>query len=57
MLEAREFCFESPLVPDSAAGRAYAEPTFGAGRSLVEVIAEVTELISPTSPTTPGSPR
>jgi transglutaminase-like putative cysteine protease len=45
MLEAREFCFESPLVPTSAAVRAYAEPTFGAGRSLVEVIAEVTERI------------
>ncbi len=45
MLEAREFCFESPLVPTSAAVRAYAEPTFATGRPLVEVVAEVTERI------------
>ena len=31
MLAAREFCFESPLVPVSGNVRAYAEPSFAAG--------------------------
>ncbi len=44
-LAAREFCFESPLVPLSAAVRAYAEPSFSPGRPLTEVISELTERI------------
>jgi len=45
MLTARQFCFESPLVPLSAAVRQYALPSFAAGRSLVEAVAELTERI------------
>jgi transglutaminase-like putative cysteine protease len=44
-LSARQFCFESPLVPLTAAVRAYAEPSFGDGRPLTEVISELTERI------------
>ena len=43
MLAAREFCFESPLVPPSAGVHAYAEPSFPAGRPVVDAIAELTE--------------
>jgi transglutaminase-like putative cysteine protease len=45
MLAAREFCFESPLVPESANVRAYAEPSFAAGRSLVDAVTDLTERI------------
>jgi transglutaminase-like putative cysteine protease len=45
VLAAREFCFESPLVSVSPEVRAYAEPTFGASRSLFDVITELTERI------------
>ena len=44
-LSVREFCFESPLVPLSAAVRAYAEPSFQPGRPLTEVVSELTERI------------
>ena len=44
-LAAREFCFESPLVPLSAAVRAYAAPSFPPGRPLTEAVAELTERI------------
>ena len=36
MLAAREFCFESPLVPPRPGSARYAEPSFPAGRPLVE---------------------
>ena len=42
MLDAREFCFESPLVSTSRAVRSYAEPSFPAGRPLVDAVAELT---------------
>ncbi len=45
MLAAREFCFESPLVPVSAAVHTYAEPSFPPGRSVVDAIAELTKRI------------
>jgi transglutaminase-like putative cysteine protease len=45
MLAAREFCFESPLVPSSIGVRAYAEPSFRAGRPLVHAVSELTERI------------
>ncbi len=44
-LSAREFCFESPLVPLSAGVRSYAEPSFPAGRPLGEAVSELTERI------------
>ncbi len=45
MLAAREFCFESPLVPVSANVRSYAEQSFLPERPLVDAIAELTERI------------
>jgi transglutaminase-like putative cysteine protease len=45
MLAAREFCFESPLVPASGNVRAYAEPSFARGRPLVEAVSELTRRI------------
>jgi transglutaminase-like putative cysteine protease len=42
MLDASEFCFESPLVPSSLGVRSYAEPSFPAGRPLVEGIDDLT---------------
>ena len=45
MLAARQFCFESPLVPPSAGIREYAAPSFPAGRPLVDAITELTERI------------
>ena len=45
MLAAREFCFESPLVPTSLGVRSYAEPSFAGGRPLVEGVADLTERI------------
>jgi transglutaminase-like putative cysteine protease len=45
VLAATEFCFESPLVAGSPEVRAYAQPSFGAGRSLIDVIGELTERI------------
>jgi transglutaminase-like putative cysteine protease len=45
MLSAREFCFESPLVPLSSDVHAYAKPSFTGGRPVVATIAEVTERI------------
>jgi transglutaminase-like putative cysteine protease len=45
ILAAREFCFESPLVPSSIGVRDYAEPSFKAGRPLVEAVADLTERI------------
>ncbi len=45
MLAAREFCFESPLVPLSVAIRTYAEPSFPAGRPLVDAVSDLNERI------------
>jgi transglutaminase-like putative cysteine protease len=45
MLAAREFCFESPLVPVSGGVRTYAEPSFTPGRPLVEAITDLTARI------------
>jgi transglutaminase-like putative cysteine protease len=45
MLAAREFCFESPLVPTSLDVRAYAASTFEAGRPLVDAVRELTTRI------------
>ncbi len=44
-LDAREFCFESPLVSTSRAVRSYAEPSFPAGRPLVDAVTELTARI------------
>jgi transglutaminase-like putative cysteine protease len=45
MLEAREFCFESPLVPLSIGVRDFAAPSFPAGRPLLSAVSELTERI------------
>lgn len=45
MLGARQFCFESPLVPPSISIRDYASPSFPAGCSLLDAITELTERI------------
>jgi transglutaminase-like putative cysteine protease len=45
MLDARQFCFESPLVPSSAPVREYAAPSFVPGRPLAEAVSELTERI------------
>ncbi|MGD0391355.1 MAG: transglutaminase family protein [Acidimicrobiales bacterium] len=45
MLAAREFCFESPLVPVSANVRTYAEPSFPPGRPVADVISDLTRRI------------
>jgi transglutaminase-like putative cysteine protease len=45
MLAAREFCFESPLVPTSLDVRSYAEGAFAPGRPLVEAVRELTTRI------------
>jgi len=42
---ARAFAFASPHVPMSAAARAYALPSFGAGRGIVEAARELTTRI------------
>jgi transglutaminase-like putative cysteine protease len=45
MLDAREFCFESPLVSTAKVVRDYAEPSFVAGAPLVDVVTDLTERI------------
>jgi len=45
MLDAREFCFESPLVSTARVVHEYAEPSFVPGASLVEVVTDLTERI------------
>ena len=45
MLDARQYCFDSPLVPGSSAVADYAAPSFGPGRSLVDAVAELTARI------------
>jgi transglutaminase-like putative cysteine protease len=45
MLDAREFCFESPLVSTARVVREYAEPSFGAGAPLVDAVTALTERI------------
>jgi transglutaminase-like putative cysteine protease len=44
-LAARQYCFESPLVPLSTMLRHYAEPSFTPGRALTEAVSELTERI------------
>ena len=45
MLAARQYCFDSPLVPPSSKLRQYAEPSFRPGRGLVDAVAELTDRI------------
>ncbi len=45
MLDAREFCFESPLVTTGRVVREYAEPSFTEGAPLVEAVTALTERI------------
>ena len=45
MLAARQFCFESPLVPPSTGIREYAAPSFPAGRPLADAVGELTDRI------------
>ena len=45
MLDAREFCFESPLVSTARVVREYAEPSFVAGAPLVEAVTALVERI------------
>jgi transglutaminase-like putative cysteine protease len=45
LLAAREFCFESPLVPTSTVVRTYAESSFPPGRPLVHAVADLTRRI------------
>ncbi len=45
MLDAREFCFESPLVSTARIVREYAEPSFPPGAPLVDAVAALTERI------------
>ena len=45
MLDAREFCFESPLVSTARIVREYAEPSFVAGAPLVDAVTALVERI------------
>ncbi|HEY4928412.1 MAG TPA: transglutaminase family protein [Acidimicrobiales bacterium] len=45
MLDAREFCFESPLVSVARVVREYAVPSFPPGMPLVDAVAGLTERI------------
>jgi transglutaminase-like putative cysteine protease len=45
MLDAREFCFESPLVSTARIVREYAEPSFPPGAPLVDAVTALTERI------------
>lgn len=45
MLDAREFCFESPLVSTAKVVRDYAEPSFATGAPLVDAVTDLTERI------------
>ena len=45
MLDAREFCFESPLVSTARVVQEYAEPSFPPGISLVDAVTALTERI------------
>ena len=45
MLDAREFCFESPLVSTARIVREYAEPSFTPGAPLVEAVTALVERI------------
>jgi len=45
MLDARQYCFDSPLVPPTSTVAEYAAPTFVPGRSLVDAVAELTARI------------
>ncbi len=45
MLDAREFCFESPLVSTARVVREYAEPSFPPGAPLVDAVTALTERI------------
>ena len=45
VLEALEFTLDSPMVASSAALRAWAEPSFPAGRPLLEAVADLTRRI------------
>jgi transglutaminase-like putative cysteine protease len=45
MLDAREFCFESPLVSTARVVRDYAEPSFADGAPLVDAVTALTERI------------
>lgn len=45
MLDAREFCFESPLVSTATVVRAYAEPSFPPGAPLVDAVTGLCERI------------
>ena len=45
MLDAREFCFESPLVSTAKVVRDYAEPSFTPGAPLVDAVTDLTERI------------
>jgi transglutaminase-like putative cysteine protease len=45
LLAVREFCFDSPLVGTSRGVHAYAEPSFSAGRPLVDAVSDLTQRI------------
>jgi transglutaminase-like putative cysteine protease len=45
MLDARQYCFDSPSVPLSASLASYAAPSFGGGRALVDSVSELTARI------------
>jgi transglutaminase-like putative cysteine protease len=45
ILAAREFCFESPLVPLASDVRSYARESFPDGRRLAEAVSDLTERI------------
>ena len=45
MLDAREFCFESPLVSTARVVRDYAEPSFAPGAPLVDAVTSLVERI------------
>ena len=56
-LAAREFSFESPLVELAPNVRQYAEPSFPAGRPLVDAVSSSPKGSSSTSSTIRASPR
>ena len=57
VLDARQYCYDSPLVAASPALADYAEPSFRPGRALVDAVTDLTERIFLEFTYAPGSPR
>ena len=51
---AAEFLFASPMVPVNAEARAYAVPSFPAGRPILDALLELNARIARISPSAPA---